>query len=895
MPQVFAIAALILCCAASATAQTQEVGRLRTVNSMTLNQTRYRLRAGESTGIDAPRETLDFLLQAKTRRVDIAPKEVRGIVIGPNRAGDQILVAASLAMKPGQYSLTLSAATEAGERRSATLSITVDALTPVPSNATQPPVILLNGWQGGSCSPSPASETFGSLADYLVQNDGVPVVYWFDNCTVCPNCLIETLSSELAQAIGSIQYDNGTPVPQVDLIAHSMGGLVVRSYLSGKQMTSGTFDPPSNPNVRKAVFIATPHFGSYQAGIADFFVGGPQANEMTLGSQFLFDLATWNQFGDDLRGTDAIAIIGNAVLGSMGDGVVSLTSASLRFAEPDVRTRIVGYCHISFNVAEALFTGCYDPGIADIDSTSHYTYQIIQPFLVNDTAWQAIGAAPSHDQYLSANGGLLLANKTAGDQYLTDLSSIAATNANLNLTLGPSNSVASLFYNEWVPANTYDFAMWSGPNETLTGSITTGAGGGRAAFFKEGPLIFSVRSSVISSLPGLSVASGSNITISGTFGAAPYGVFAASTSLTVMSSGAEQIVAYLPASFSGLVPITVLTNTGQTSINIMATPAPVIAITPSSLKFSYTVSGTAPPAQSIQVANSGGGTLTWSASTTATWLALSVSAPSTLSVSILPSGLGAGTYTGSIQITAVGASNRAVSIPVSLSVAAATAMPPFTVALSTAGQIEPFAAQSIVSAYGTNLGTSPNSTTVTVTDSAGVARLAPLFYVSPVQVNFEIPAGTAIGSATVGIQNQNGTTQTATIQIGNVSPGLFTLNGSGLAAAWVLPVTSEQQPLQPVYQVVSGSVEPLLINLGPSTEETYLEMYGTGTRNAKNITAVVGGLAVPVLFWGAAPGFPGEDQVNIGPLPHTLSGQGNASIVVTADGQAANIVNVTIQ
>jgi hypothetical protein len=35
--------------------------------------------------------------------------------------------------------------------------------------------------------------------------------------------------------------------------------------------------------------------------------------------------------------------------------------------------------------------------------------------------------------------------------------------------------------------------------------------------------------------------------------------------------------------------------------------------------------------------------------------------------------------------------------------------------------------------------------------------------------------------------------------------------------------------------------------------------------------------------------------VNIGPLPRSLAGAGNVNIVVTADGVAANTVNVTIQ
>jgi len=234
---------------------------------------------------------------------------------------------------------------------------------------------------------------------------------------------------------------------------------------------------------------------------------------------------------------------------------------------------------------------------------------------------------------------------------------------------------------------------------------------------------------------------------------------------------------------------------------------------------------------------------------------------------------------------------------------------PFSVSLSTAGQVEPFAAQAIVSAYGANLstGTAPatvlplpttlDGTTVTVTDSTGVSRLAPLFYVSPTQVNYEIPEGTAAGPATVTIKNQNGTTQTATIQIGNTSPGLFQLNSSGLVTAWVLPVISgTAQKLVPVYQLnASKSVVALPVDLGPSTEQVYLEMYGTGIRNATSVTATVGGVSVPVLYFGAAPGFAGEDQVNVGPLPRSLAGQGVVSIVLAAGGQTANTVNINIQ
>ena len=46
---------------------------------------------------------------------------------------------------------------------------------------------------------------------------------------------------------------------------------------------------------------------------------------------------------------------------------------------------------------------------------------------------------------------------------------------------------------------------------------------------------------------------------------------------------------------------------------------------------------------------------------------------------------------------------------------------------------------------------------------------------------------------------------------------------------------------------------------------------------------------------GAALGYAGEDQLNIGPLPRSLAGQGNVTIFVLADGQPANTVDLTIQ
>jgi hypothetical protein len=254
---------LLMCCAFDAAAQSpQAPATLSTAKVMELQQTRYELRAGEPAQISAASDTLNFLLKAKSRRIDIQGAKADGLVVGPNRAGDAILLAASLRAKPGEYKVTLSAKSAAGEERQAAVTMVVQPRQAVPSGSARPPVVLLNGWEIGftnSCpiAASPA-DTFGNLASYLVS-DRVPIVYLFDNCVEDPNQPIEVLGNDLGTYLNSIQYDNGAQVPQIDLVAFSMGGLIARAYLAGLQPDESLL-PPANTLVRDMVLIASPNF-----------------------------------------------------------------------------------------------------------------------------------------------------------------------------------------------------------------------------------------------------------------------------------------------------------------------------------------------------------------------------------------------------------------------------------------------------------------------------------------------------------------------------------------------------------------------------------------------------------------------------------------------------------
>lgn len=216
---------------------------------------------------------------------------------------------------------------------------------------------------------------------------------------------------------------------------------------------------------------------------------------------------------------------------------------------------------------------------------------------------------------------------------------------------------------------------------------------------------------------------------------------------------------------------------------------------------------------------------------------------------------------------------------------------------------------SLASAYGADLASKAagstslplptifGGTTVSILDAAGNVAAAPLLYVIPTQVNFEVPPGLATGPATVTISSGDGTKSAASVQIAAVAPGIFELNSSGLAAAYVtLYHANGTQTVEQVYTVSGNSVVASPVSLGSSTDQAYLFIFGTGIQAAgtSGVKVTIGGSALPVSYAGAQGGFVGLDQVNA-LLPQSLKGKGNVNINVTANGIAANAVNITIQ
>jgi len=134
-------------------------------------------------------------------------------------------------------------------------------------------------------------------------------------------------------------------------------------------------------------------------------------------------------------------------------------------------------------------------------------------------------------------------------------------------------------------------------------------------------------------------------------------------SVSISSSGAANSPLTVP------VTLTVAAAPPPTTANLTATPA--------SLAFSYTAGGASPAGKTISVGSSGGA-LTYTVASTGTWLSASGggSTPGNVNLSVNPANMAAGTYNGSVTLSASGASNSPLMVPVTLTVTSTTPPPP---------------------------------------------------------------------------------------------------------------------------------------------------------------------------------------------------------------------------
>ncbi len=177
----------------------------------------------------------------------------------------------------------------------------------------------------------------------------------------------------------------------------------------------------------------------------------------------------------------------------------------------------------------------------------------------------------------------------------------------------------------------------------------------------------------------------------------------------------------------------------------------------------------------------------------------------------------------------------------------------------------------------------------------GVA--APLFFVSPSQINFQVPRVTAAitavplsqsATAMVEVINNGQLIRAGAFQIAPAVPGIFTLNATGTGAATAL-------------DAIRGNREPFDAKQ-PNGQPTIIALFGTGfgadaTDMDGNVNvsvqATIDGAPVTVGYAGRAPGFTGLNQINV-MFPASITA-GTHTLVISRNGIPSRPVTIAVR
>ena len=156
---------------------------------------------------------------------------------------------------------------------------------------------------------------------------------------------------------------------------------------------------------------------------------------------------------------------------------------------------------------------------------------------------------------------------------------------------------------------------------------------------------------------------------------------------------------------------------------------------------------------------------------------------------------------------------------------------------------------------------------------------AQIFFASPTQLNFKLPAALGAGLNEFVVRNHDGFELRGEFNVARAAPGVFTLSGTGAGEA----VALENSTLRPgPFDVTDEAGEP-----------RRLIVFCTGLRDARQVEALVGNRPVRVEAVVPSPDLPGLDQLHLA-LSSALRGAGAAALVVRADGAESNRATLTL-
>ncbi|HYK18307.1 MAG TPA: hypothetical protein VEV37_09815 [Bryobacteraceae bacterium] len=319
----------------------------------------------------------------------------------------------------------------------------------------------------------------------------------------------------------------------------------------------------------------------------------------------------------------------------------------------------------------------------------------------------------------------------------------------------------------------------------------------------------------------------------------------------------------------------------------------------------------------LSTANTGQGTLTISSSSASTssgsnWLSTSsVSGfPSLIAVTADPTGLSPGVYQGTITI-ASNAANSSVVVPVQLTVEkqnSPVAFPGGVVNNGTFVGNQLLALGDIAAVFGDQftygdpasasslpLGTTLGNTQVMVNGTA-----APVYYVSPGQINFQIPFEAATGDSTIQVIRNGTPSNTIYANIASAAPSFLLLNGGYVimttpagALTGISSAPAHANDVVVIYTIGLGPTSPAVPSGTGSPSSPPATVTETQVCFSEHAAVSQPPVCSTAQFSGLTPGFVGLYQINV-QIPTGLP-TGNVPIYFTVAGQASDQEMIALQ
>ena len=268
---------------------------------------------------------------------------------------------------------------------------------------------------------------------------------------------------------------------------------------------------------------------------------------------------------------------------------------------------------------------------------------------------------------------------------------------------------------------------------------------------------------------------------------------------------------------------------------------------------------------------------------------LSGSGPGTVNLVASAAGLSAGLYTATLVLQSVNTVPQFLNIPIRFTIGGSSNVTISGVANGASFQ-QSFAPGMILSVFGRNLANTtlaapgvPLPYTLSGVSASLNGIPAPLYYVSPTQLNIQLPYETPARAAVLAVNN-NGQVATFNLNVASAAPGIFGYAGSAV------PVSSASIGQGVVFFITGeGDVSPY-VDTGAPPKGAALT---TPPKPRLALSMTLGGVPIAPIFVGIPSWSVGVTQVNFVIPPQVPAGP--QPLVVTVGGVNSPPVNLTVQ